>query len=70
MLFMRRLGNSTVNQIFEANYKHGESAIVRPTPESDRAHKELWIVAKYVDKTYLKTSQDEAMLIENPIHLV
>ncbi|KAM4015548.1 arf-GAP with coiled-coil, ANK repeat and PH domain-containing protein 3 [Anomaloglossus baeobatrachus] len=49
---MCELGNSTINQIYEA--KCEQLALKKPTPGCSRQDKEAWIKAKYVEKKFLK----------------
>ncbi|XP_040283660.1 arf-GAP with coiled-coil, ANK repeat and PH domain-containing protein 3 isoform X4 [Bufo bufo] len=49
---MCELGNSTINQIYEA--KCEQLGLKKPTPGSSRQDKEAWIKAKYVEKKFLK----------------
>ncbi|XP_072012119.1 arf-GAP with coiled-coil, ANK repeat and PH domain-containing protein 3 isoform X5 [Engystomops pustulosus] len=49
---MCELGNSTINQIYEA--KCEQLGLKKPTPGCSRQDKEAWIKAKYVQKKFLK----------------
>ncbi|KAM3920839.1 arf-GAP with coiled-coil, ANK repeat and PH domain-containing protein 3 isoform 3-T3 [Leptodactylus fuscus] len=49
---MCELGNSTINQIYEA--KCEQLGLKKPTPGCSRQDKEAWIKAKYVEKKFLK----------------
>ncbi|XP_064408927.1 arf-GAP with coiled-coil, ANK repeat and PH domain-containing protein 1 [Latimeria chalumnae] len=49
---MCELGNSTINQIYEARIE--EMTIKKPHPGSSRPEKEAWIRAKYVEKKFIK----------------
>ncbi|XP_056364272.1 arf-GAP with coiled-coil, ANK repeat and PH domain-containing protein 3 [Oenanthe melanoleuca] len=49
---MCELGNSTMNQIYEAQCE--ELGLKKPTPGSSRQDKEAWIKVKYVEKKFLK----------------
>ncbi|KAG8434343.1 hypothetical protein GDO86_012646 [Hymenochirus boettgeri] len=48
---MCELGNSTINQIYEAKCEHLE--LKKPTSGCSRQDKEIWIKAKYVEKKFL-----------------
>lgn len=49
---MCELGNSTINQIYEA--KCEQLGLKKPTAGCPRQAKEIWIKAKYVEKKFLK----------------
>ncbi|XP_053308534.1 arf-GAP with coiled-coil, ANK repeat and PH domain-containing protein 3 isoform X2 [Spea bombifrons] len=49
---MCELGNSTINQIYEAECEH--LGLKKPTSGCSRQEKEVWIKAKYVEKKFLK----------------
>uniref|UniRef100_A0A8C5WGT4 Arf-GAP with coiled-coil, ANK repeat and PH domain-containing protein n=1 Tax=Leptobrachium leishanense TaxID=445787 RepID=A0A8C5WGT4_9ANUR len=49
---MCELGNSTINQIYEAKCEH--LGLKKPTSGCCRQEKEIWIKAKYVEKKFLK----------------
>uniref|UniRef100_A0A7N4NPZ3 Arf-GAP with coiled-coil, ANK repeat and PH domain-containing protein n=1 Tax=Sarcophilus harrisii TaxID=9305 RepID=A0A7N4NPZ3_SARHA len=49
---MCELGNSTVNQIYEAQCE--ELGLQKPTASSSRQDKEAWIKVKYVERKFLK----------------
>ncbi|OCT70580.1 hypothetical protein XELAEV_18037504mg [Xenopus laevis] len=49
---MCELGNSTINQIYEAKCEH--LGLKKPTSGCSRQNKEIWIKAKYVEKKFLK----------------
>ncbi|XP_018424185.1 PREDICTED: arf-GAP with coiled-coil, ANK repeat and PH domain-containing protein 3 isoform X2 [Nanorana parkeri] len=49
---MCELGNSTINQIYEA--KCEQLGLKKPTAGCPRQNKEIWIKAKYVEKKFLK----------------
>ncbi|KAM4758486.1 arf-GAP with coiled-coil, ANK repeat and PH domain-containing protein 3 isoform 1-T1 [Cyanocitta cristata] len=49
---MCELGNSTMNQIYEAQCE--ELGLKKPTAGSSRQDKEAWIKVKYVEKKFLK----------------
>ncbi|XP_075045839.1 arf-GAP with coiled-coil, ANK repeat and PH domain-containing protein 3 isoform X2 [Mixophyes fleayi] len=49
---MCELGNSTINQIYEA--KCEQLGLKKPTAGCARQNKEVWIKAKYVEKKFLK----------------
>lgn len=49
---MCELGNSTMNQIYEAQCE--ELGLKKPTAGSSRQDKETWIKVKYVEKKFLK----------------
>ncbi|XP_072282743.1 arf-GAP with coiled-coil, ANK repeat and PH domain-containing protein 3 [Pyxicephalus adspersus] len=49
---MCELGNSTINQIYEA--KCEQLGLKKPTAGCSRQDKEIWIKAKYVEKKFLK----------------
>ncbi|XP_027711230.1 arf-GAP with coiled-coil, ANK repeat and PH domain-containing protein 3 isoform X1 [Vombatus ursinus] len=49
---MCELGNSTVNQIYEAQCE--ELGLQKPTASSPRQDKEAWIKVKYVERKFLK----------------
>ncbi|NWZ43787.1 ACAP3 protein, partial [Brachypodius atriceps] len=49
---MCELGNSTVNQIYEAQCE--ELGLKKPTAGSSRQDKEAWIKVKYVEKKFLR----------------
>ncbi|XP_053546953.1 LOW QUALITY PROTEIN: arf-GAP with coiled-coil, ANK repeat and PH domain-containing protein 3 [Bombina bombina] len=49
---MCELGNSTINQIYEA--KCEQQGLKKPTCGCSRQEKEAWIKAKYVEKKFLK----------------
>ncbi|XP_048475974.1 arf-GAP with coiled-coil, ANK repeat and PH domain-containing protein 2-like [Rhincodon typus] len=48
---MCELGNSTINQIYEARIE--EMTVKKPHPGSPRQEKEAWIRAKYVEKKFI-----------------
>ncbi|KAM9299140.1 arf-GAP with coiled-coil, ANK repeat and PH domain-containing protein 3 [Gastrophryne carolinensis] len=49
---MCELGNSTINQIYEA--KCEQLGLKKPTSGCSRQEKEIWIKSKYVEKKFLK----------------
>ncbi|XP_063799105.1 arf-GAP with coiled-coil, ANK repeat and PH domain-containing protein 3 [Pseudophryne corroboree] len=49
---MCELGNSTINQIYEARCE--QLRLKKPTAGCPRQNKEIWIKAKYVEKKFLK----------------
>ncbi|XP_029026832.1 BAR_ACAPs and ArfGap_ACAP domain-containing protein isoform X2 [Betta splendens] len=51
------LGNSVMNQIYEA--RCSEEGPVKPRPSSSRAEKETWIREKYVEKRFVQNSSSE-----------
>lgn len=51
---MMELGNDVINSIYEANYRT-ESHMRRATSDCDNSVRELWIKAKYVDKSFVIT---------------
>lgn len=60
---MLSLGNKAVNSIYEGDISR--VAIAKPDCSSDRTTREAWIKAKYVQKTFVKKSEqslDEANL--------
>nr|XP_033778197.1 arf-GAP with coiled-coil, ANK repeat and PH domain-containing protein 3 isoform X2 [Geotrypetes seraphini] len=59
---MCELGNSTMNQIYEARYE--ELGVKRPTSNSPRQDKESWIKAKYVEKKFLRKLPGTEVLAE------
>ncbi|KAM6046326.1 arf-GAP with coiled-coil, ANK repeat and PH domain-containing protein 3 [Chlamydotis macqueenii] len=60
---MCELGNSTMNQIYEAQCE--ELGLKKPTAGSSRQDKEAWIKVKYVEKKFLKKLPDGETLTEN-----
>ncbi|KAJ1984990.1 hypothetical protein H4R34_000334 [Dimargaris verticillata] len=46
---MVQLGNTAVNQVYE---QACPSDVPRPTPEADRASKQEWIMAKYIERLF------------------
>ncbi|XP_014669586.1 PREDICTED: arf-GAP with coiled-coil, ANK repeat and PH domain-containing protein 3-like [Priapulus caudatus] len=48
---MHELGNVIVNSVYEANVN--ETKVKRATPDSNRAERELWIQAKYVQRSFV-----------------
>ncbi|KAF1474315.1 Arf-GAP with coiled-coil, ANK repeat and PH domain-containing protein 3, partial [Eudyptula minor novaehollandiae] len=60
---MCELGNSTMNQIYEAQYE--ELGLKKPTAGSSRQDKEAWIKVKYVEKKFLKKLPNGETLTEN-----
>ncbi|NWI84703.1 ACAP3 protein, partial [Pitta sordida] len=60
---MCELGNSTMNQIYEAQCE--ELGLKKPTAGSSRQDKEAWIKLKYVEKKFLKRLPSGETLTEN-----
>ncbi|XP_062449175.1 arf-GAP with coiled-coil, ANK repeat and PH domain-containing protein 3 [Rhea pennata] len=60
---MCELGNSTMNQIYEAQCD--ELGLKKPTAGSSRQDKETWIKVKYVEKKFLKKLPNGEALTEN-----
>nr|XP_025956421.1 arf-GAP with coiled-coil, ANK repeat and PH domain-containing protein 3 isoform X9 [Dromaius novaehollandiae] len=60
---MCELGNSTMNQIYEAQCE--ELGLKKPTAGSSRQDKETWIKVKYVEKKFLKKLPNGEALTEN-----
>ncbi|NXC12160.1 ACAP3 protein, partial [Corythaeola cristata] len=60
---MCELGNSTMNQIYEAQCE--ELGLKKPTAGSSRQDKEAWIKVKYVEKKFLKKLPNGDTLTEN-----
>ncbi|NXC46657.1 ACAP3 protein, partial [Penelope pileata] len=60
---MCELGNSTMNQIYEAQCE--ELGLKKPTAGSSRQDKEAWIKVKYVEKKFLKKLPNGEALAEN-----
>ncbi|NWX44238.1 ACAP3 protein, partial [Steatornis caripensis] len=60
---MCELGNSTMNQIYEAQCE--ELGLKKPTAGSSRQDKEAWIKVKYVEKKFLKKLPHGETLTEN-----
>ncbi|KFO09739.1 Arf-GAP with coiled-coil, ANK repeat and PH domain-containing protein 3, partial [Balearica regulorum gibbericeps] len=60
---MCELGNSTMNQIYEAQCE--ELGLKKPTAGSSRQDKEAWIKVKYVEKKFLKKLANGETLTEN-----
>lgn len=60
---MCELGNSTMNQIYEAQCE--ELGLKKPTAGSSRQDKEAWIKVKYVEKKFLKKLPSGEALAEN-----
>uniref|UniRef100_A0A8B9Z9Q1 Arf-GAP with coiled-coil, ANK repeat and PH domain-containing protein n=1 Tax=Buteo japonicus TaxID=224669 RepID=A0A8B9Z9Q1_9AVES len=60
---MCELGNSTMNQIYEAQCE--ELGLKKPTAGSSRQDKEAWIKVKYVEKKFLKKLPSGENLTEN-----
>ncbi|XP_061207506.1 arf-GAP with coiled-coil, ANK repeat and PH domain-containing protein 3 [Neopsephotus bourkii] len=60
---MCELGNSTMNQIYEAQCE--ELGLKKPTSGSSRQDKEAWIKVKYVEKKFLKKLPNGEALTEN-----
>uniref|UniRef100_A0A8C3K1P6 Arf-GAP with coiled-coil, ANK repeat and PH domain-containing protein n=1 Tax=Calidris pygmaea TaxID=425635 RepID=A0A8C3K1P6_9CHAR len=60
---MCELGNSTMNQIYEAQCE--ELGLKKPTAGSSRQDKEAWIKVKYVEKKFLKKMPNGEALTEN-----
>uniref|UniRef100_A0A669R165 Arf-GAP with coiled-coil, ANK repeat and PH domain-containing protein n=1 Tax=Phasianus colchicus TaxID=9054 RepID=A0A669R165_PHACC len=60
---MCELGNSTMNQIYEAQCE--ELGLKKPTAGSSRQDKEAWIKVKYVEKKFLKKLASGEALAEN-----
>ncbi|NWW51358.1 ACAP3 protein, partial [Pedionomus torquatus] len=60
---MCELGNSTMNQIYEAQCE--ELGLKKPTAGSSRQDKEAWIKVKYVEKKFLKKLSNGEALTEN-----
>ncbi|XP_076212571.1 arf-GAP with coiled-coil, ANK repeat and PH domain-containing protein 3 [Aptenodytes patagonicus] len=60
---MCELGNSTMNQIYEAQCE--ELGLKKPTAGSSRQDKEAWIKVKYVEKKFLKKLPNGETLTEN-----
>ncbi|KAM9370190.1 arf-GAP with coiled-coil, ANK repeat and PH domain-containing protein 3 [Phaethornis superciliosus] len=59
---MCELGNSTMNQIYEAQCE--ELGLKKPTAGSSRQDKEAWIKVKYVEKKFLKKMPSGEALTE------
>ncbi|NWX04187.1 ACAP3 protein, partial [Caloenas nicobarica] len=60
---MCELGNSTMNQIYEAQCE--ELGLKKPTAGSSRQDKEAWIKVKYVEKKFLKKLPNGEALTDN-----
>ncbi|XP_068014388.1 arf-GAP with coiled-coil, ANK repeat and PH domain-containing protein 3 isoform X2 [Melanerpes formicivorus] len=60
---MCELGNSTMNQIYEAQCE--ELGLKKPTAGSSRQDKEAWIKVKYVEKKFLKKLPNGESLAES-----
>uniref|UniRef100_A0A8D0LBI7 Arf-GAP with coiled-coil, ANK repeat and PH domain-containing protein n=1 Tax=Sphenodon punctatus TaxID=8508 RepID=A0A8D0LBI7_SPHPU len=60
---MCELGNSTMNQIYEAQCE--ELGLKKPMPGSSRQDKEAWIKVKYVEKKFLKKLPNGETLADN-----
>ncbi|NXP44762.1 ACAP3 protein, partial [Heliornis fulica] len=60
---MCELGNSTMNQIYEAQCE--ELGLKKPTAGSSRQDKEAWIKVKYVEKKFLKKLANGETLAES-----
>ncbi|XP_054250802.1 arf-GAP with coiled-coil, ANK repeat and PH domain-containing protein 3 [Indicator indicator] len=60
---MCELGNSTMNQIYEAQCE--ELGLKKPTAGSSRQDKEAWIKVKYVEKKFLKKLPSGESLAES-----
>ncbi|NWS69589.1 ACAP3 protein, partial [Crotophaga sulcirostris] len=60
---MCELGNSTMNQIYEAQCE--ELGLKKPTAGSSRQEKEAWIKVKYVEKKFLKKLPNGETLTES-----
>ncbi|KAK2521699.1 Acap3 [Columba guinea] len=60
---MCELGNSTMNQIYEAQCE--ELGLKKPTAGSSRQDKEAWIKVKYVEKKFLKKLPNGETLTES-----
>ncbi|XP_030319646.1 arf-GAP with coiled-coil, ANK repeat and PH domain-containing protein 3 isoform X3 [Calypte anna] len=60
---MCELGNSTMNQIYEAQCE--ELGLKKPTAGSSRQDKEAWIKVKYVEKKFLKKMPSGEALTES-----
>ncbi|NXT81534.1 ACAP3 protein, partial [Zapornia atra] len=60
---MCELGNSTMNQIYEAQCE--ELGLKKPTAGSSRQDKEAWIKVKYVEKKFLKKLANGEALTES-----
>ncbi|NXG25641.1 ACAP3 protein, partial [Grallaria varia] len=60
---MCELGNSTMNQIYEAQCE--ELGLKKPTAGSSRQDKEAWIKVKYVEKKFLKKLPSGETLAES-----
>ncbi|NXT02639.1 ACAP3 protein, partial [Jacana jacana] len=60
---MCELGNSTMNQIYEAQCE--ELGLKKPTAGSSRQDKEAWIKVKYVEKKFLKKLSNGEALTES-----
>ncbi|XP_051493148.1 arf-GAP with coiled-coil, ANK repeat and PH domain-containing protein 3 [Apus apus] len=60
---MCELGNSTMNQIYEAQCE--ELGLKKPTAGSSRQDKEAWIKVKYVEKKFLKKLPSGEALAEH-----
>ncbi|CAD5119582.1 DgyrCDS8184 [Dimorphilus gyrociliatus] len=52
---MAKLGNSIVNQIYEAEV---DENVIKAVPESNSIERETWIKSKYVSKSYVKKLQN------------
>lgn len=61
---MELLGNSIVNQIFEANVD--ESIAFRATPNCSRDIREAWITAKYIKKSFVRSFTNSNCQSNNP----
>ncbi|XP_022594393.1 arf-GAP with coiled-coil, ANK repeat and PH domain-containing protein 3-like [Seriola dumerili] len=51
------LGNNVMNRIYEA--RCSEEGRVKPTADSPRAEKEMWIKEKYVEKRFVQSSSSD-----------
>uniref|UniRef100_A0A8C0VHH6 Arf-GAP with coiled-coil, ANK repeat and PH domain-containing protein n=1 Tax=Cyanistes caeruleus TaxID=156563 RepID=A0A8C0VHH6_CYACU len=60
---MCELGNSTMNQIYEAQCE--ELGLKKPTAGSSRQDKEAWIKVKYVEKKFLRKLPGREVLAES-----
>ncbi|KAM7412487.1 hypothetical protein PAMA_020051 [Pampus argenteus] len=52
------LGNDVINRIYEA--RCSERGRVKPTADSPRAEKEMWIKEKYVEKRFVESSSSDS----------
>jgi Arf-GAP/coiled-coil/ANK repeat/PH domain-containing protein len=60
---MKQVGNTLFNRVYEGVLSE-ENRALRPVPSSDRATRDAYIRAKYVDKKYFKSDATPAEMIE------